>query len=176
MGEDDYPGIIPWKVSCTGVNYAKLRPISMKVFLIKRLREAPQSINVLATLCRPIGIFTMKGKFLSDSSVSRWSSCLNVILKQANLVLDLFSLRLRDDGHATSKDHINIFHLFITVRINPMLINPSGLLRHQRCWRWQLLPIQKSLALFHIVSCSAVNLAPLLCVIRTLEMSLLLLI
>jgi hypothetical protein len=28
------------------------------------------SINVLATLCRMIGIFTMKGKFLSESSVS----------------------------------------------------------------------------------------------------------
>jgi hypothetical protein len=97
-------------------------------------------------------------------------------LSQANLVLDLFSLRLRGDGHATSKDHINISYLFITVRINPTLINPPGLLRHQRCWRWQLLPIQKSLALFHIVSCDAVNLAPLLCFIMTLERPLLLLI
>jgi hypothetical protein len=41
----------------------------MKVFLIMRFREAPLSINVLATLCHPIGIFTTKGKFLSDSFV-----------------------------------------------------------------------------------------------------------
>jgi hypothetical protein len=93
MGEDDYPGIIPWKVSCIEVNYAKLRSISMKVFLVKRLREAPQSISVLATLCHPISIFTMKGKFLSDSFVSRWSSCLNVILRSDHFILLLGSMR-----------------------------------------------------------------------------------
>jgi hypothetical protein len=59
MGVDDYPGMIPRKVSCTGVNSAKLRPISMKVFLIIKFSEAPLS---------------MKGRFLSDSSVSQWSS------------------------------------------------------------------------------------------------------
>jgi hypothetical protein len=71
MGVDDCPRMIPWKVSCTGVNYGKLRPISMKVFLITRFTKAPLSINALTTLCRLIGIFTAKGKFLSDSSVSR---------------------------------------------------------------------------------------------------------
>jgi hypothetical protein len=52
-----------------GVRSDKLRPISMKVFLIMRFNEAPLSINVLATLCHPIGILTMSGRFLSDSSV-----------------------------------------------------------------------------------------------------------
>jgi hypothetical protein len=42
----------------------------MKVFLIMRFNEAPLSINVLATLCRPIVSLTTNGKFLSDSSVS----------------------------------------------------------------------------------------------------------
>jgi hypothetical protein len=41
----------------------------MKVFLIKRFNEGPLSINVLATLCRPIGILRTSGRFLSDSSV-----------------------------------------------------------------------------------------------------------
>jgi hypothetical protein len=68
---DDCPGMIPWKVSCTGVNSAKLRPISMKVFLIIKFSEPPLSIKVLVILCRPIGILTMKGRFLSDSSMSR---------------------------------------------------------------------------------------------------------
>jgi hypothetical protein len=56
MEVDDYPGMIPWKVSCTGVNSAKLRPISMKVFLIIKFSEAPLSIKVLVSLWRPIGI------------------------------------------------------------------------------------------------------------------------
>jgi hypothetical protein len=56
MGVDDYPGMIPRKVSCTGVNSAKLRPISMKVFLIIKFSEAPLSIKVLVSLWRPIGI------------------------------------------------------------------------------------------------------------------------
>jgi hypothetical protein len=77
MGVDDCPGMIPCKVSCTGVSSAKLRPISMKVFLIIKFNEAPLSIKFLATLWRPIRILTMKDRFLSDSSVSGWSSGLN---------------------------------------------------------------------------------------------------
>jgi hypothetical protein len=69
MGIDAYPGMIPWNMSCTGVRSDNLRPISLKVFLIMRFNEAPLSINVLATLCYPIGILTMSGRFLSDSSV-----------------------------------------------------------------------------------------------------------
>jgi hypothetical protein len=53
-GVDDYPRMIPWKVPCTEVKSAKLRPISMKVFFIIKLSEAPLSIRVLATLWHPI--------------------------------------------------------------------------------------------------------------------------
>jgi hypothetical protein len=70
IGVDYGPGMISWKVSCTEVNYARMRPILMKVFLIMRFKEASLSINVLATLCRLIGILITKGKFLSDSSIS----------------------------------------------------------------------------------------------------------
>jgi hypothetical protein len=52
-----------------GVRSDKLRPISMKVLFIIRFNEAPLSINVLATLCRPINILTMSGRFFSDSSM-----------------------------------------------------------------------------------------------------------
>jgi hypothetical protein len=81
----DGSGRLPRDNPEEGVMSAKLRPISMNVFLIMRLREAPLSINVLATLCHPIDIFTTKGKFLLNSSVSGWSSGPNVIL-----MLDLF--------------------------------------------------------------------------------------
>jgi hypothetical protein len=77
MGVDDYPRITPWKVSCTGVRSAKLRPISMNIFFMMRLSEVPLSIRVLATLCRPIGSLITKGKFQLDISVSGWSLCLN---------------------------------------------------------------------------------------------------
>jgi hypothetical protein len=53
-----------------------------------------------------------------------------------------------------------------------VLINSSGLLWHQHCWWWHLLSIQKNLALFQIMPRGAVNLAPLLYVIRTLKRSL----
>jgi hypothetical protein len=53
-----------------GVKSAKLKSISMKVFLIMRFNEALLSINVLATLYRPIGILTTNDKFLSDNFVS----------------------------------------------------------------------------------------------------------
>jgi hypothetical protein len=45
----------------------------MKVFHMIRFNDAPSSISVLATLCRPIGSLTTKGKYRSDSSVSQWS-------------------------------------------------------------------------------------------------------
>jgi hypothetical protein len=92
MGVDDCPGMIPWKVSCTGVNSAKLRPILMKVFLIIKFSEALLSIKILATLCYPIRILMMKGRFLSDSSVSRWSSGPNEMLASDHLILLLGSI------------------------------------------------------------------------------------
>jgi hypothetical protein len=70
-----------------GVRSAKLRPISMKVFIIIKLSEAPLSIRVLTTLWRPIGILTMKGEFLSDSSVSRWFSGPNEMSISNHLIL-----------------------------------------------------------------------------------------
>jgi hypothetical protein len=62
------------------VHILKWKFWDVTVFPIMRLREAPLSINVLATLCHSIGVFTMKGKFLMDSSVSGWSSRPNEIL------------------------------------------------------------------------------------------------
>jgi hypothetical protein len=92
MGVDNYPGMIPWTMSCTGVNLPKLSPISMKVFLIIKFSEAPLSIKVLTTLCHPIGILTMKGSLLSDSSVSGWSSGLNEMSASDHLILLLGSI------------------------------------------------------------------------------------
>jgi hypothetical protein len=59
----------------------------MKVFLIIKFSEAPLSIKVLATLWHPIGILTMKRKFLSDSSVSGWPSGLNEMSASDHLIL-----------------------------------------------------------------------------------------
>jgi hypothetical protein len=82
----------------------KLRPISMKVLLIMRFNEAPLSINVLATLCRPFGILMTSDRFLSDS----WSECGVIIrplhppsrldmLSQTDFTLKLLPLRLGGD-------------------------------------------------------------------------------
>jgi hypothetical protein len=65
----------------------------MNVLLIKRFNEAPLSIIVLATLCRPIGILTTNGKFLSDSSVIGWSSGPNEISISDHLILLPVSIR-----------------------------------------------------------------------------------
>jgi hypothetical protein len=64
IGVDDYPRITPWNVSCIEVRFDRLRPISMKVFLMMRFTDASLSIRVLVTLCHPIGSLTMKDKFL----------------------------------------------------------------------------------------------------------------
>jgi hypothetical protein len=64
----------------------------MKVFLIMRLREALLSINVLATLCHPIGIFTMKGMYLSDSFVFGWFSGPKEILTSNHFIILLGSM------------------------------------------------------------------------------------
>jgi hypothetical protein len=96
-------------------------------------------------------------------------------LSQVDLTLDLLSLCLQGDGHATSEDYLDLSHLFITIKINHALIL-LGLLRHRCYWRWHLLPIRESLALFQIVSYGAVNLTPVFHVIRMLERHLLFLI
>jgi hypothetical protein len=74
MRVDDWPGITTWKVSCTRVSSTELRTISLNVFLMMRLSEAPLLIRVLATLCRLIRSLTTKGKFQRDNSVVGWSS------------------------------------------------------------------------------------------------------
>jgi hypothetical protein len=87
MGVDDCPRITLWSVSCTGVKSDRLRPISMKVFLMMRFSEAPLSTRVLATLCHPIGSLTTKGKFQLDSFVSGWSSGPNDMSMSAHFIL-----------------------------------------------------------------------------------------
>jgi hypothetical protein len=64
----------------------------MKIFLIMRFKEAPLSINVLATLCHLIGILTTNGKFLSDNSVSGWSSGPNETPMLDHLIILLGSI------------------------------------------------------------------------------------
>jgi hypothetical protein len=159
----------------------------MKVFLIIKFSDASLSTKVLATLSHPIGILMMKSRFLSDCSTSGWSSSLNEMSTSDHLILlpglirwarmisrwSFFPLRLGIEGHAALKDHINLPHLLISVRIFLTLINSSRLLRHRRCLGWHLLPIQKSFALFQIVPYGTVNLTPLLRVIGMLKMPLL---
>jgi hypothetical protein len=154
--------MIPWKVLSTEVNSTKLRPISMKVFLTIKFNKAPLSINVLATLCHPIGILTMKGKFLSDIFVSEWSSGPNEISTLDHFILlpssihwarlishwSFFPLCLGDDGHATPEDDVDLCHLLIVVGIHATLINSPGLMWRQCYWWWHLLSIQESLAPF----------------------------
>jgi hypothetical protein len=43
----------------------------MKIFLMIRFNEAPLLINVLTTLCHPIGSLIMNDKLLSDSFISQ---------------------------------------------------------------------------------------------------------
>jgi hypothetical protein len=113
----------------------------MKVFLIIKLSEAPLSIRVLATLWHPVGILTMKDRFLSDNSMSEWSSGPNEMsigpphpsswlntLGQADLTLKLLPLRLGGEGHAVPEDNINLPHMLISVRIFPTMITSSRFL------------------------------------------------
>jgi hypothetical protein len=92
-GVDDYPGMIPCNVSCIGVKSFRLRPISMKAFLMIRFNEAQLLISVLATLCCPIGSLISNGKFLSVSSVSRWSCGSKEMFTSDHLILLPDSMR-----------------------------------------------------------------------------------
>jgi hypothetical protein len=58
-----------------------------------KVQRAPLSIKVLATLCRPTGILTTKGKFLSDNSVSGLSSGPNEMPTLDHLILRPGSIR-----------------------------------------------------------------------------------
>jgi hypothetical protein len=65
----------------------QVEAISMKVFFIIKFSDVQLSIRVLVTSCRPIGILTTKGKFLSDNSMSGWSSDPNEISTLDHLIL-----------------------------------------------------------------------------------------
>jgi hypothetical protein len=91
----------------------------MNVLLIKRFNEAPMSIIVLATLCRPIGILTTNGKFLSNSSVIGWSSSPNEISTSGNAgrlfcydQVRCFSplLRQKSEGRAIGRHPLDGLH------------------------------------------------------------------
>jgi hypothetical protein len=96
------------------------------------------------------------------------------VLSQVNLPLELLSLCLRGDRHATSEDEIDLSQLFIVIWISSAMFSSMGFPRHRCCWWWHLFAIQKSFTLFHIVSCSTMDLAPFFCVSRVMEWSLLL--
>jgi hypothetical protein len=169
-----------------GVTSARLTSISMKVFLIIKLSEAPLSIRVLATLWHPIRILTRKGRIPSDSSASGWSSGLNEMSISDHLILHPGSI-----CWARLISHWSFFPYVLEVRdmLPPkiILISPSAHL-HQNCLdddhltgvptALVLLRVASSsdprnFALLQIMPRGAVNLTPLLCVIGTPKMSLL---
>jgi hypothetical protein len=71
----------------------------------------------------------------------------------------------------------DLSHLLVIVgRIGPAVFTTMGLLGHWCWWWWHFLAIQKSFALFQIVSWGAIDLASLLCIARATERPLLFLI
>jgi hypothetical protein len=77
-------------------------------------------------------------------------------------------LCLQGDGHPTSEDHIGVTHLILVLGIGSAMIASMGFLGH-RCWWRHLLVIQKSFALFQIVSNGMMDLALLFYVSKTME-------
>jgi hypothetical protein len=65
--------------------------------------------------------------------------------------------------------------MLIVVGILSMVFTQTGILRCQHCRWWYLLVIQKGLALLHIMSYGAMDLAPLFNIIGTPEVPLFLL-
>jgi hypothetical protein len=59
--------------------------------------------------------------------------------------------------------------MFVSVRDLPVMLSPTGILGCRHCWRWHLFTIQKSFALFQIMSIGAMDLAPLLYVVGASE-------
>jgi hypothetical protein len=87
IGVGDCRGMTPWNMSYIGIRSDRLRPISMKVFLMIRFNETPLSISVLGTLCRPISNLITNDKFLSNSYVSGWSSGPNDISTSDHFII-----------------------------------------------------------------------------------------
>jgi hypothetical protein len=57
--------------------------------------------------------------------------------------------------------------MLISVGDLPVMLSPAGVLGYRRCWRRYLFVIQKSFAVFQIMSIDAMNFAPLLCAVGT---------
>jgi hypothetical protein len=80
-------------------------------------------------------------------------------------------LRLGGDRHATPEDHVDICHILVSVGDLSTMFSPAGILGCRRCWGRHLFTIQKSFALFQIMSIGAMDLTPLLCVVGSSERS-----
>jgi hypothetical protein len=91
------------------------------------------------------------------------------LLGQADLALKLLPLWLGGDWHAASKDPVDLHHMLISVGDLSAMLSPTGILRCRRCWWWHSFAIQKSFALFQIMSISTMDLTPLFCVIGASE-------
>jgi hypothetical protein len=65
------------------------------------------------------------------------------VLCQVDLLLELLSLCLRDDGHGTSEDHIDLSHLLVVDGggIGLAVLAPMGFLGHRCYWWWHLFVI-----------------------------------
>jgi hypothetical protein len=98
------------------------------------------------------------------------------LLGQADLALKLLPLCLGGDWHAASKDHIDLHHMLIFVGDLSAMLSLMRILRCRRCWWWHSFAIQKSFALFQIMSIGTMNLASLFYAIRASEGSLFLMI
>jgi hypothetical protein len=98
------------------------------------------------------------------------------MLSQADFKLKLLPLRPGGDRHATPEDHVDFCHMLVSVRDLSVMFPSVEILGCRRYWGRYLFTIQKSFALFQIVSIGAMNLAPLLRVVRASERSTFLLI
>jgi hypothetical protein len=98
------------------------------------------------------------------------------MLSQADFTLKVLLLRLGGDWHATPEDHVHFCHMLVSVGDLLTMFSSAGVLGCRRCWRRHLFMIQKSFALFQIMSIGAIDLTSLLCVVGASEGSLFLLI
>jgi hypothetical protein len=55
--------------------------------------------------------------------------------------------------------------MLVSVGDLSVMLSLAGILGCRHCWRWHLFAIQKSFALFQIMSIGAIDFTPLLCVV-----------
>jgi hypothetical protein len=91
------------------------------------------------------------------------------MLSQADFILKLLPLHLGGNRHATPKDHVDFCHMLISVGDLSVMFPLAGILGCRRCWGRHLFMIQKSFALFQIMSIGAMDLTPLLYVVGESE-------